>query len=99
MPKSVVKVTWDEENEQTIIKTPYSSQSIKIPSINFADGITGWNYIILHQNPGGIALSKTPWVLDIRSIQGSYLLKYTDVRTSHAGAAFHQAKRGVGSRI
>jgi hypothetical protein len=98
MPKSIVTVTWDAEKEVSYFKIPYCSNKIEVPSINFAEGITNWNYIIIHQNPGTIALSNTPWVLDIRSVQTKYLLKYTDVNTSHTGSAFHQAKRGIGSR-
>lgn len=98
MPKNIINVMWNDENEVSYFKIPYYSKKIVVPSINFADGITNWNYVILHQNPGTIALSSTPWILDVRNIQNKYLLKYTDVNTSHTGSAFYQAKRGVGSR-
>lgn len=92
VPKSIVTVEWDEENEISLFKIPYYTRKIKVPSINFLDGITTWNYLILHQTPGKIALNNTPWVLDLRTIQHRYLLKYTDVTTSRFGSAFHQAK-------
>lgn len=94
IPKSIVTVEWDEENEVSLFKIPYYARKIEVPSINFLDGVTTWNYLILHQSPGKIALSRTPWVLDVRSIQYRYLLKYTDINTSQFGTAFHQAKRG-----
>jgi hypothetical protein len=93
IPKSIVKTVWDEERGETIFTLPYVKTPIAIPSINFADEEKRWNYCILHQAPGSIAVGKTPWVLDIRRITGNYLLKYTDVK--NANSAFAQAKRGV----
>jgi hypothetical protein len=93
IPKSIIKVTWDAESEQTIFNLPYVKTPLAVPSINFADEMRKWNYCILHQAPGSIALGKTPWVLDIRQITGNYLLKYTDVRNTNS--AFAQAKRGI----
>lgn len=98
IPKSAARIKWNVEEERTEIRIPYTHQTLLIPNMNFVDEIKSWNHLILHQAPGGIPMATTPWILDVRSIQGSYLLKYTDVRTPHAGAAFHQAKRGVGAR-
>lgn len=93
MPKKIVKVTWDAEQERSIIRIPYASTPLYIPMMNFETEIKGWNFLIIHQTPGGIPMQSTPWILDIRSIQNQYLLKYSDVRTHHSSTAFHQAKR------
>ncbi len=94
IPKDLIKVTWDHETETSLFQTPYLRSPIKIPTIDFTQ-IQSWNYCILHQAPGSIPLGKTPWVLDVRHIQGHYLLKYLDVKSPHAGAAFHIARRGM----
>ncbi len=93
IPRKIVEARWDEKAEHTAFKIPYLSQEIIVPNMDFVKENTTWNFLILHQVPGGMALPKTPWVLDVRNIQNHYLLSYTDARTHHSSAAFHQAKR------
>ncbi|NJO61620.1 MAG: hypothetical protein HC836_26240 [Richelia sp. RM2_1_2] len=95
IPKSAIKVYWNEEKEQTEFTIPYCGHKVIVPTMNFATDLTQWNLVILHQEPGSMPKLSTPWVLDIRHVLESYLIKYTDVRNAYAGSAFQQAKKGM----
>jgi len=94
IPREIVDIKWDKDKEETIITNPFCSP-IKFRHNNIlAD--KGWNLMILHQEPGKMALGFTPWVIDIRHSKALYLLKYVDVRSPNGGGAFFTAKSGAG---
>jgi len=91
IPKELTNVKWDEENERTLFYIPFIKEPIIVEGINFAEE-KHWNYIIIHQLPGKMALGNTPWVITLRNVKQGYMLKYLDVTNPNAGAAFNVAK-------
>jgi len=95
IPRNIIKVVWDEEKELTRIYTPYITTPFIVDGVNM-EALTGWNYIIIHQEAGKIPLLSTPWIMEFRSIQQKYMLKYVDVMNPNSGTAFNTAKAGAG---
>lgn len=77
IPKSEVRYKWDNENNQTILATPYNVRPILLPNFNLNE-YTGWNMLILKQESCRNVAYDTPWMADFRQSSG-YDLKYNDV--------------------
>lgn len=86
--KDDVKWTWDANNEETILKIPYLSKKIRIP-VNLNEFLK-WNVVLIHQEPGDIPSTDTPWVIEFKTSNG-YLYKYMDVSNPYKGV-YHSAK-------
>ena len=91
LPKSLVEVEWDEESEVSRVFTPYNTRPIVIENVNLKDEY--WNIMIIHQEPGCIPSSSTPWLLETKAVPAGYLIKMLDLNNPYAGSTFHAAKR------
>jgi hypothetical protein len=92
IPKSVLQIKWDEENNQTLIAMPYAANPIKIPNINLIEK-SDWNMLILHQESVESVNPMTPWVVDVKKTTQPYLLKLMDSKNPGRSRIFDQAKQ------
>lgn len=91
-----VSVQYSDDDNSTLIRTPYNRGTIKVQGVDLTDR-KSWNILIIHQTPNIVATSKTPWVLDFRGVKQDYLVEYLDDPNSRAGV-FWQAKVGQGRK-
>lgn len=96
IPREILDIKWNSDSEETTIINPFCSP-IKFRHENI-NADKRWNLIILHQEPGKMALDFTPWVMEIKHSKAQYLVKYVDVRSPNGGGAFFTAKAGQGKR-
>ena len=92
MPRQMVKVEWDEKGERSLITTAYCANPIIIKNINLVEN-TDWTHLVLHQEPNAVARPQTPWVLDVKTLPVSYMIKYLDVPNPRTGQTFAIAKK------
>lgn len=52
-----------------------------------------WNLLLIHQLPGRIPDSKTPWVIELYSTQYEYLVDYIEQKNPMAGSSFRAMSR------
>ena len=78
VPRKLIVTEWDEENKQTLIKSPYTRNPILLPKINLLKNKI-WNYMIIHQRPGKYPSASTPWQIDVRKITEKYLINYLEI--------------------
>lgn len=77
--KSDTRWLYDEKDNKTMLYIPYSRSPIILENFNLND-LKGWNYIVIHQKPGRIPVSSTPWLIEFKeNITGEYLIKYVDM--------------------
>lgn len=91
LPREAVSIAWLESENHSKIKIPYLGTTIKIENINLYE--SGWNILVIHQEPGGYPTSKTPWIAEFRKDKLSYLIKYIDQKSPYIGSSYYQAKR------
>lgn len=77
IPRSQVRIKWDGEKDATLIQTPLNAQPIQIPGINLNER-DGWHMLVLRQEPGRWVNADTPWIVEFRHTQNSYLIRLTD---------------------
>jgi len=85
LQRSAVRVSWNEQEEATYIRIPYIEHPIKIPTVNLVSA-EAWNHVLIHQEPGKLALGNTPWVIELRKTD-PYLVKYVDFINPKRGSA------------
>lgn len=76
--KKDVELTWDEKNERTLIKIPHLQTPIKLEALNIVEHFNNWNFLIIHQDPQEIILTKAHWEIDFRTTFSRYLIKYIE---------------------
>jgi hypothetical protein len=92
VPKSELVVTWNEGMFASELRVGYAAYPIRVPNINLVEN-HNWNFVLIHQQPGIIPNSTTPWMIDFRKTNSLYMLKYLDVRNSFRSASFDLNKR------
>ena len=78
IPRRFVKIEWDETTRQSSLYTPYTREAIVVPKNDLTKN-KHWNYMIIHQRPGKMPNSQTPWQIDIRKTSDRYLINYMEI--------------------
>jgi hypothetical protein len=81
VPRSCVRVQWDHETETSLIHTPLTVNALRIPGVNLNEN-EGWHIMVLRQEPGRHVSPDTPWMVEFKQTQNSYLIKLTDIGSS-----------------
>jgi hypothetical protein len=92
LPKKSLNWVWDHQNECSLVKTPYTTQPLKITGINLNEDVD-WDLLIIHQQPGVLLQWNTPWLVEFQKSSMRYQIKYLDMVNPNAGAAFNVAKK------
>jgi hypothetical protein len=90
IPRKICQVVWNNEDEISKVSNPYTIHPVEIPVLNLNE--EPWNILILHQEPGRIPISTTPWIATIKNDPRNYLVRYLDQDRSHSQNAFSMAK-------
>lgn len=78
IPRSTVKIKYENDTDQTLIYTPLTIDPISIPGINLNER-EGWHMLVIRQEPGRYVTTDTPWLAEFRQTQNQYLIKLVDV--------------------
>lgn len=81
IPRSQVKIKWDSEQDCSLIATPLNVEPIQIPGINLNER-EGWHMMVIRQEPGRWVTTDTPWMVEFRHTNNSYLIRLTDAGTN-----------------
>lgn len=92
IPRSICKIVYDEKTDCSGILHPYSKNIIVIPNQDITKE-KSWNLMVLHQEPGNLAVASTPWILDFKTTPNQYLIKYVDVMNPNRNSAFREGKK------
>jgi len=78
IPKSLVKIKWDDNLDMTRVLIPHLKASIKVAS-DLRNPPSPWNLLILHQDPNASPINRNiPWEIDFRNTPNKYLIKYLE---------------------
>lgn len=80
------------ENENSYIKIPYARSPIVVKGVNLNELESTWNYAIIHQEPGKLPASLSPWQIELKSVSSYYLIKYLDNTNPYVYTSFNSAK-------
>lgn len=83
--RKTLVIEFDEKNQKTLVKTPYSGRKFEI------DGNIKkprWDIMIIHQQPGVLVSNTTPWYVDFKKTSDDYLLKYLDNPNPNKNSSF-----------
>jgi hypothetical protein len=75
--RSVCKIDYDPKENKSTLTVPY----LKHPIAVFEDtdlNKSKWSIVIIHQQPGIIPKQNSDWVVDFKTVNYNYLLKYLD---------------------
>lgn len=92
IPRKSLNMKWDDENKQTLILCRYVANPMVVNDINLLE-MSGWNYMVLHQEHVKKVTPMTPWVIDVRRTNAKYLLKMVDSAGSWRSKIFNEAKK------
>lgn len=91
LTKPCTKISWDEKEGKSFIKTPYTMEPLVVREVNLTKE-TQWNIMVIHQEAGNIPIPSTPWYVELKSVPVAYLTKYIDVTNPYAISGFHEGK-------
>jgi hypothetical protein len=74
---TMAEISYDEAQNQSIIKIPYSSSDIVIRNQDLTK--TPYDNIVIRQMPGREINANTPWQITIKEGKGRYMLDLIDV--------------------
>jgi len=84
IPRNEIKYKYNHIEDQTEILTPLTTKPIIIPNFNLNE-YNKWTTAIIKQESGKWLEYNTPWVIDFKSTNNNYLLKYLDSTARTAG--------------
>lgn len=77
IPRSVIRIVYNHEQDCTELFTPLNAQPLVIPGVNI-NNRQGWTTLVLRQEPGRYVTEQTPWLAEFRNTQNKYLIRLTD---------------------
>lgn len=90
--RSDVTLAFNEDLNQTELKTPYTGSPLIVSGVDLTHR-NAWKILIIHQSPNRMAVKTTPWNLDFRGGTSGYLVEYLDNNNDKSGI-FWQANQG-----
>lgn len=90
VPKSSCKIEWDAEEQISYLYLPYLTTKLTFPNVNLKKEY--WSVVIVHQEPGVLPRTDTPWFIDIKTNPVRYFIKYLELNNPYAGSSFFSAK-------
>ncbi len=92
IPRSVIRVVYNHEQDCTELFTPLNAQALVIPGVNI-NNRQGWTTLVLRQEPGRYVTEQTPWLAEFRNTNNKYLIRLTDTgsRRTHTDASSQAA--------
>ena len=79
--RSDIHLKYNNELEQTEIKTPLTLRPIVVQGVNLNDR-GNWNLMVIRQESGRYVDYNTPWLVEFRQTNNQYLLKLIDIGSS-----------------
>lgn len=93
IPRSILNaVYYYKDRDVTEVFTPYSENALVIEGYDLENN-NHWNFLMLHQQPGVEAINTTPWIIDIKYSNVSYMIRYQDVEQPKTGRIFATMKK------
>jgi len=99
IPKEALRYKYNIAKKILQIWTPYNTQPLEISGFSNIDE-KPWNLMIIHQTPGGVATTNTPWSIELKNVPNQYLIKLVEVKNPYAGSSNYRfAKATSGGRV
>lgn len=82
VPRTDVQIKWSPDTDVSEITTPLTLSPIRVHGVNL-NNLREWNLMIIRQESGRYVDYNTPWLVEMRSSGGKYLLKAIDIGGKH----------------